>query len=168
MARADQRLLPGRYQVVPRTLCFVTHGDDILLMRGAPDKPLWPNQYNGVGGHVEEGEDVRSAAAREIREETGLEVEELRLRAIINVPSAAEHIGVMLFVFTARSSVRELRASGEGKPEWVSRARLGNLALLEDVPILLRATLDQDESTPPLFGTYRYNSEGRLHVTFSR
>ena len=53
MGQADQKMIKGRYQVVPRTLCFIIHDDDVLLLRGAPTKRIWPNKYNGVGGHVE-------------------------------------------------------------------------------------------------------------------
>ena len=42
-----------RYKTIPRTLCFVCNGDDVLLLKGAPDKRLWANRLNGVGSHVE-------------------------------------------------------------------------------------------------------------------
>ena len=43
----------------------VTGEPEVLLLRGAADKRLWANRYNGLGGHVEAGEDVLSAAKRE-------------------------------------------------------------------------------------------------------
>ena len=48
-----------RYHVIPRTLIFVTSRNpltgagEVLLLKGAPDKRLWANRYNGLGGHVE-------------------------------------------------------------------------------------------------------------------
>ena len=83
VARSGQR-----YQVIPRTLCFVTQGMTSCCFRGGPHKRLWAGLYNGVGGHIEPREDVYSAARREIREETGLEVADLRLRALIHVDRA--------------------------------------------------------------------------------
>jgi len=47
----------GRWLVIPRTLCFVTHGDDVLLLKRAGHKRVYPGLYNGVGGHLERDED---------------------------------------------------------------------------------------------------------------
>ncbi|NLX42660.1 MAG: NUDIX domain-containing protein, partial [Chloroflexi bacterium] len=61
-----------RYLVVPRTLCFISTESQLLLLRGAPDKRLWANLLNGLGGHLEPGEDPLSGARRELCEEAGL------------------------------------------------------------------------------------------------
>ena len=57
MPKADQgvevSLSRDRYTVIPRTLCFVTRGDRVLLLRGALTKRIWANKYNGIGGDVE-------------------------------------------------------------------------------------------------------------------
>ncbi len=166
MGRADQGTtqLAGRYVVVPRTLCFITYGDEVLLLRGAPDKRLWPNRYNGIGGHVERGEDVRSAALREIREEAGVEVTDLRLRGIVNVAPDATGPGVMIFVFTARALSRQVRPSSEGTPVWVRRDGWSDLELVEDLPVLLPRVLGMGPDDPPFFGHYTYDENDQLVV----
>ena len=80
MDKHKQKILPGRYQVVPRTLIFIRNDDEILLIKGAKDKKIWPGLYNGIGGHLERGEDPLSAAHRELFEETGLKNIQLFLR----------------------------------------------------------------------------------------
>ena len=91
MGKDDQGLQSGkrRFQVIPRVLVFLRNEDDVLLLKGAPDKRIWANLYNGVGGHVEVDEDVYSAALREVYEETGLEVSNLELRAIANIDAGS-------------------------------------------------------------------------------
>lgn len=168
MGKADQKILASRYQVVPRTLCFITCGDDVLLLRGAPDKRIWPNQYNGIGGHVEPGEDVHSAARREIQEETGLEVHDLRLRGVINIPVDIDQgTGILVLVFAALATTRETQASEEGTLEWVARDRLTELDLVEDLPILLPRVLGMETDDPPFFAHYSYDERDRLAITFS-
>ena len=152
-----------RYAVVPRTLCFILspEGDDVLLLRGAPTKRIWPNRYNGVGGHVEPGEDVYTAVVREVREETGLAVEDVRLRGVINIP-VQDRRGIMVFVFTARAQSRHVTPSDEGTLEWVSRRRLASLDLVEDLPELIPRALDAPPGAPPFFGLYTYDEADRL------
>ena len=167
MARDDQKILPHRYQVTPRTLCFVTHDGDVLLLRGAPDKQLWPNKLNGVGGHLEAGEDVYQAARREIREETGLEIQDLHLRGVINIPVDRQDRGIMLFVFTATAASRSTHPSPEGTLEWVDPAQLSELPLVEDLPILLPRVLAMAPDEPPFFARYHYDEQDQLVILIS-
>jgi 8-oxo-dGTP diphosphatase len=60
MPSSEQGLSFDRYVCIPRTLIFITRGDKVLLLKGAANKRIWANKYNGVGGHVERGEDVLS------------------------------------------------------------------------------------------------------------
>lgn len=167
MGQADQKIIAGRYEVSPRTLCFITHDDDVLLLRRARAKRLWPDQYNGVGGHVRPDEDVHSAARREIREETGLAVSDLSLRGVINVPLAGSSKGILLFVFTAKAKDRGVRRSAEGTPEWVPLDDVDQLDLVEDLPILLPRVLSMDSDDPPFFALYTYDQDDRLVVDFA-
>lgn len=152
-----------RYTVVPRTLCFILSpgGDDVLLLKGAPTKRIWPNQYNGIGGHMEPGEDVYTAAVREVREETGLAVWDVRLRGVINIP-VEDRRGIVVFVFAARAESRRITPSKEGALEWISRAQLLSLDLVEDLPALIPRALDAPPGAPPFFGLYTYDRADRL------
>jgi 8-oxo-dGTP diphosphatase len=169
MSVQDQGLDPtaDRYQVIPRTLTFITHGDDILLLKGARDKRIWPGLYNGVGGHVERGEDVLASARREIREEVGLDdLRDMQLRAVVNIETSGANPGIMMFVFTASSPTRVVRASAEGTPEWIDRQELPVERCVPDLPHLLPRVLFMRPDQPPLFGRYWYDDRDRLQVAF--
>lgn len=156
----------GRYTVVPRVLCFLVDGDAVLLLKGAPEKPLWAGLYNGVGGHMEAHEDPYQAARREIREETGLEVSELYLRGILHV-SLSQGPGVLVFCFVGPAPSRSVRPSREGTLEWVPLARLPELPLVEDLPLLLPRLLRPRPDDLPCFARSYYLPNGRLQLEFS-
>ncbi|MGC9346627.1 MAG: NUDIX hydrolase [Anaerolineae bacterium] len=148
------------YTVVPRTLIFLTRDDEVLLLKGAANKRLWANKWNGIGGHVESDESPYRSAMRELKEETGLTPEELRLRAVVHI-TLPEPPGVVLFVFLG-SADGEPTASDEGQPVWVDRDRLFSLPLVEDLEALLPRVL---EPGPVVFAHYTITPEG-LQITF--
>jgi 8-oxo-dGTP diphosphatase len=148
------------YTVVPRTLIFLTRGDEVLLLKGAANKRLWADKWNGIGGHVEPGESPYASALRELKEETGLMPGGLALRAVVHI-TLPEPPGVVLFVFTG-SAEGEPKASDEGRPVWISRDRLLSLPLVEDLEELLPRVL---EAGPVIFAHYAITAAG-LQITF--
>ncbi|MGE3536848.1 MAG: NUDIX domain-containing protein [Candidatus Tectimicrobiota bacterium] len=157
----------GRWVTIPRTLCFVTNGDDVLLMKRAPHRRVFPNRYNGVGGHIERHEDPLNGAIREIAEETGLAVYDVRLRAVYNI-DAGEATGIVLFVFTAESRQRELSVSSdEGTLHWVPQREVLSLDLVEDLPEILPRVLAMRPDAAPLFVHVSYDTQDRLCMRFA-
>ncbi len=156
----------NRYTAVLRTLCFITRGpDEVLLLRGAPDKRIWANKYNGIGGHVERGEDIHASVAREVREETSLTVRNLTLRGVVNV-DADDSAGVIVFVFSAEYASGEPVSSEEGVLEWVRRDQLDKLPLVDDLPFLIPRILDTAPDDPPFFARTCYDEADRLVIQF--
>lgn len=157
----------GRWLTIPRSLCFVLNGDDVLLMKRSAHKRVFPNRYNGVGGHIERDEDPLSSARREILEETGLEVEDLRLRAVYNIDAGAA-TGIILFVFTCTSRSRAFVVEErEGTLHWINRSALMALDLVDDLPKILPRILNQPPEAPPLFVHVSYDSEDHILMRFS-
>jgi 8-oxo-dGTP diphosphatase len=169
MGREDQGLTTSqhRYRVIPRTLCFITNGEDVLLLRGGPDKRLWAGLYNGVGGHVERHEDIYNGLLREIKEETGLEVYDVRLRVVSHIDAGEPGLGIMIFLFTAVANTREVRPSAEGMLEWLPKAQLPLDQVVEDLPLLLPRILAMGPGDPPFFAAYHYDEADQLKVTFA-
>ena len=157
----------GRWLTIPRTLCFVRHQDDILLIKRGPQRRVFPNQFNGIGGHIERDEDPYTAARREILEETGLEVVDLRLRGVHNI-DAGQASGIMLFVFTAATPTRDFHDAGiEGSLHWVPVAEVAQLDLVEDLPHILPVILQMETDAPPYFAHVSYDAEDSIVMRFT-
>jgi 8-oxo-dGTP diphosphatase len=135
----------------PRTLSFLLSGKDVLLIRRSSRADLFPGVFNGVGGHVERGEDILSAARREVREETGLDVSDLSLRCVLHVNEGTDRPGVLVFVFVGHTQDRGVAESSEGTLHWVSLAHINELNLMPDLPPILNRVLAIPEDAQPLF-----------------
>lgn len=147
-----------RHGVRPVTLAFVRCGDDVLLRQHPEGGDRFAGRWNGVGGHVEEGEDILAAARRELREESGLEVEELRLRGVIHETGLVGRAH-LVFLFVGESAGRALRPEAGSRLRWQPLDRLDELPLVGDLTKLLPRLLSAAE---PFFATERYDGGDRL------
>jgi 8-oxo-dGTP diphosphatase len=162
-----QEAVKYRYSLIPRVLVFITRGDFILLIRGAPDKKLWANLYNGIGGHVEQGEDILTAARRELYEEAGVISPDLQLCGLVAVDTGFNP-GVMLFIFTGTCTNEPLASSKEGKLEWVAISAINTLSCVEDLPIILTKTLAIRKNRDIFSARSFYNEQNKLEVVFNK
>ena len=162
MPASEQGVTKDRYMLIPRTAIFVRRGDEYLLLKGAPTKRLWAGKYNGLGGHVDRGEDVLSSAKRELMEEAGISAD-LWLAGTVIVDVG--EIGILLFVFVGENVQGEIKGSKEGTPEWIQKEALGYLPVVEDLPILLGRIHKMKKGDPP-FSARSFYEDDKLFVVF--
>lgn len=115
---------------------FVADGDRVLLVkRGAvPEKGKWAL----AAGFMDLGERPEEAAAREVREETGLEVEVLRLLEV-GFDDASRAITIL---YQARLQGGELAASDDAQDaRWFARDELPELGF-ESTRRMVRAWVE--------------------------
>ncbi len=155
MPVSDQLRSQDRYAIIPRVLVFVTRGEFILLIKGSPTKRLWANLYNGIGGHIEKGEDILSAAKREFLEETGLKLINPWLCAVITIDTGTP-TGIGMYVYRGSASEGVLKPSSEGELEWIPYTQIHSIPLVEDLPELVPIIMALQKVDNPISIHYSY------------
>jgi len=100
------------------TLCFLTRGDEILMLKrnNAPNRGLW----NGVGGKLAPGETPVDSCLREVQEETGYRLTQLRFHGILTWEGYETEPGG-LYIFSAPAPETEPGPTVEGELRWQPR-----------------------------------------------
>lgn len=154
----------GRWLTIARTLIFVTHGTDVLLMKRGAHKRVFPNQFNGLGGHLERDEDPLTGARRELLEESGLHADNLRLVAVHQIDTG-EVTGIQLFVFVGTVPEKTAGISDEGTLHWIAINDLATVNLVEDLPYILPQYLEHQGA--PLFAYVSYNQYDVIQIRYA-
>ena len=124
-----------REMAIFTNMCMVMdrQGNVLVIDRQKPD---WPG-VTFPGGHVEPGESFVASVIREVREETGLTVEDPVLCGIKQFQTDDNERYVVLFYKTDCFS-GELRSSEEGEVFWISKNDLQNHTLSVDFMEMLQ------------------------------
>jgi len=64
--------------------CFIKKNGKYLMLHRNPNKKLMPDVWMAPGGHIERNEGLFEATRREILEETGLKIKNLRIKVVGN------------------------------------------------------------------------------------
>lgn len=122
-------------------MCMVYDGEGNILVEDRRKRD-WPG-ITFPGGHVEPGESFVEAAIREVREETGLQIESPRLCGVKQFPTDDGTRYVLLFFKTNLFS-GQLASSEEGEVFWIKRTEMENYPLAMDFADMVRV-FESDE-----------------------
>ena len=114
--------------VVLTNMCMVCDGNKILVQdRLDPD---WPG-VTFPGGHVEPCESFVRSTIREVYEETGLEISNLRLCGMKQFTHRNGSYRYIVFFYKTSSFSGKLHSSAEGRVFWIDRADLHKYPLAD-------------------------------------
>lgn len=118
-------------KVIMTNMCMIINKDTNEVLVQDRLKKSWPG-IAFPGGHVEEGESIVDSTIREVKEETGLDIKELKLAGIKNWYSKEENFRYLVFLFKTDNYQGNLIEDGvEGNVFWVKIDKLFSLPLAE-------------------------------------
>lgn len=112
-------------------MCMVCDGKGNVLVQNKKGDRTW-HGWNFPGGHVEQGEFVTPSVVREIREETGLTIENPKLCGIKEFQKEQDGKRFIVFLYVASRFSGELRSSAEGNVFWYPLSELKRSKELAD------------------------------------
>lgn len=109
-------------RISPAMMCLVTRGKEILLARNV-NFPV--GRYSALAGFLEAGESVEDAIHREVREEVGIQVDDLRYVASQSWPFPNS----LMIAFTAEYAGGDLTPNGHeiAEADWFGKDNLPQL-----------------------------------------
>lgn len=98
-------------------MCMICDGKGNVLVQNKVNNADW-NGWNFPGGHVERGEYVTPSVIREMREETGLIIENPKLCGIKEFHKLKDGKRYIVFLYVVNKFTGELKSSNEGEIFW--------------------------------------------------
>ena len=148
------------YTPILATLGYVMSPDGqktLLIHRNSRADDQHLGKYNGLGGKLEPNEDIISGMQREIREEAGIECEELILRGTISWPGFGP-AGEAWFGFIFRIDRYQgipYSENPEGELAWIPVDQVLSLPLWEGDRYFLPMVFDRN--APQFHGVMPYD-----------
>ena len=112
-------------------MCMVCDAKGNVLVQNKKGDRTW-HGWNFPGGHVEQGEFVTPSVIREVREETGLTIENPKLCGIKEFQKEQDGKRFIVFLYVASRFSGELRSSDEGDVFWYPLSELKRSKELAD------------------------------------
>ncbi len=127
------------------TLCYLEKdGAYLMLLRNKKKSDVNEGKWIAPGGKFEDGETPEECVCREVKEETGLILDDCRLRGVLTFASEGWD-SELIFVYTADRFHGTLTECEEGELRWVAKEDIMRLNLWEGDRIFLKLLL---ENTP--------------------
>lgn len=141
---------------------FVRKNNKYLLIKRSPYKKYVPNIIHPIGGKVERNENPYQAAKREVLEEAGIVINNMRLEAVFLEikPVLNRKENWLIFHFSADYESGQLSKTNEGELVLLSKSALKQQKLFPSLQVAINYILNPKDGT--VFLTLEYNKHGKV------
>jgi 8-oxo-dGTP pyrophosphatase MutT (NUDIX family) len=141
---------------------FVRKDGKYLLLKRSPNKKYAPNVIHPIGGKMDQNEDPYVGAQRELLEEAGIRVANMRLEAVIFEikPIQDEDENWLIFHFSADYESGEIISTEEGEFVFLDADEIPKQELFPSVRPIIDRILDPNDGT--VFLTVSYDDGGKM------
>jgi 8-oxo-dGTP diphosphatase len=148
--------------MIGATLCHIIKDSKIQLLKKSAGR-FGEGKWNAPGGKLEDEEDPEAGAIREVYEETGLAVMNLKLFGLLQFYfGQKQEVDWLVYVFSANDFLGKIIASDEGELRWFNLEKIPYTEMWEDdkhwLPLLLNSKQFE--------GTFFFDSEGKSLLDF--
>lgn len=146
---------------------FIRKDGKYLLMKRSPDKKYAPNKIHPFGGKMDKDENPYVGAVREVGEEVGIEIENLKLEAVIyeQMPDKNLKANWMVFYFSADYKSGKVIKSEEGVVVYLTADEIKESDLFPSVKVIIDHILNKNDGTVFTTNSYEGFESGMKEIS---
>ena len=154
---------PHIHKLVMCANVFIRKDGKWLMLRRSEKKKYDPGYFHTVGGKVDPDEDPYTAAVREVKEEAGITIKNMRLEAVtLEVSRFPERPDEnwLCFYFSADYDSGEVIQTEEGELILIDEKEIPNQKLIPSIRAIIHHILNPKDGT--VFLKMRYDEKGNV------
>lgn len=140
-------------------VCFLIDKRDNKILFLERNKEPMNGMFTGVGGKTSFEEDINASCIREIKEETGFDVQNLKLKGIIKTILSEKNSSWILFIYIANEFHGEQIDCPEGNLQWVNNNDVYDLNLIGFIREIMPFVLKENSF---IEGTITHDTKGNV------
>src|SRR3989344_827785 len=148
---------PNIQKMVVCANVFIRKDGKYLLMKRSPEKKYAPNKIHPFGGKIDKDENPYVGAVREIKEEIGIDIKNLKLEAVILEKTDEKDLPVnwLIFHFSADYAGGNVNETEEGEVVYLTPDEIKSSDLFPSVRSIISNILNPGDGT--VFTTNSYH-----------
>ena len=141
---------------------FVRKDGKYLLLRRSNEKKYAPGVVHPLGDKVDSKENPMKSARRELLEEAGIKVKNVRLEAVLLelAPIKDDRTDWLIFHFSGDYDSGDLKTTEEGELVWLTPEEISKQKLFPSVEKVIENILNPNDGT--VFATFVYDNEKNI------